>query len=404
MYFVIIILLISVTFERSVSDPGLLIHVDSNGVDTAECVLGQSPCLTLNYALSKLQDRKSDQPAVEIIVSSSKQKFPCQGIYDFNFTSLSITGVGDVTFNGLFGMMFEPDLKGVFVHIKGIRFENCIPQPKPGADPFNPGVVYAFIETLIFEDCNVHYGSSLFVRVQNLTVDRCIFSDFNSSALPVLTSWVSFPDKKFRTRNWKPLPKWTTAKSKIVTIVVRNSTIANNSGRYTGPSEDYPGPGYILVDMSGLPIDRYFEITHYSVLIENCNFTNNIIIGKTTPFLYSEYSENFAANFTIVNSNFVNNTITPDKHSYGFDSFPLISLSMNTNTSYTFTVNKCSFINYSVPPSARLGSHDSVDVEINVYESTFQSSNAPHGLQVIQEFSGSSNNTVNTHFKGNKHV
>ena len=385
------------------SDPGLLIRVNSDGADTAECVLGEKPCLTLNYALTKLQDRKSDQPGVEIMVSSPQQKFPCQGVYDFNFTSLTITGIGDVTFSGLFGMTFEPDLKNVFVQVKGIRFENCGPT-KLDSDPFNPGVVFAFIDTLIFEDCKVHYGSSLFVRVQNLTVDSCLFSDFSSSALPVLTSWVSFPGSKLGTRNLRPQPRQTVEKPKIGTIVVRNSLITNNSGRYTGPSDDYPGPGYMLVDVSGLPIDQYFEIVHYDILVENCNFTNNDVMGRTTPFLYSNYGENFSANFTLLNNNFVNNTITPNKQDYGFDSFPLLSLSMNTNTSYTFTVLACSFINYSYPPTALLGSYNTVQVRLNVLDSTFQSSDVPKGLQVIQKFSGSSSNNITTNFKGNKHV
>lgn len=400
-----IIIFTALLIQCLASDPRLLIHVDSDGIDTVECILGEKPCLTLNYALTKLQDRKSDQPGVEIMVSSSQQKFRCQGIYDFNFTSLTITGIGDVTFSGLFGMTFEPNLKDVFVQVKGIRFENCRPT-KPDSDPFNPGVVFAFIETLIFEGCKVHYGSSLFVRVQNLTVDSCLFSDFNSSALPVLTSWVSFPGSKFGTRNQKPQSRQTVVKSKIGTIVVRNSLITNNSGRYTRPSDDYPGPGYMLVDMSGLPINQYFEIVHYNVLIENCNFTNNDVMGRTTPFLYSNYGENFSANFTLFNNNFVNNTIISDKHAYdyGFDSFPLLSLSMNTNTSYIFTVVACSFINYSYPPTALLGSYNTVQIKLNVLDSTFQSSDVLKGLQVIQKFSGSSSNNITTHFRGNKHV
>lgn len=398
-----VIVFSTLILQCSASDPELVIHVDSDGADTAECVLGEQPCQTLNYALAKLQDRKSDQSGVQIMVSSPQQKFPCQGIYDFNFTSLKITGIGDVTFSGLFGMTFEPDLKDVFVQVKGIRFENCRPT-KLDSDPFNPGVVFAFIDTLIFEDCKVHYGSSLFVRVQNLTVDSCLFSDFNSTALPALTSWVSFPGSKFGTRNRRPQPRPMVKKSKIGTILVRNSLITNNSGNYMGPSDDYPGPGYMLVDMSGLPIDQYFEITHYNVHIENCNFTNNNIMGRTTPLLYSDYGENFSANFTLFNNNFVNNTIISDKHDYGFDSFPLLSLSMNTNTSYTFTVVACSFINYTYPPTALLGSYNKVQVQINVFESIFKSINTPKELQVIQTFSGTSSNNISTNFKGNKHI
>lgn len=63
---------------------GFNIHVDKDGADTvtAECVQGETACLTVNYAayaLSSLQGQKSDQPAIEILVSSP-QKFNCEGI------------------------------------------------------------------------------------------------------------------------------------------------------------------------------------------------------------------------------------------------------------------------------------------------------------------------------------
>ena len=112
-------------------------------------------------------------------------------MYAFNFTSLSIIGEGDVIFSGLFGMSFELDLKNTFVHVKGIHFDSltsCRHTSK--SDTFNPGVLFLSIETLVFEECTVRYGGSLFVRVQNLTVDSCTFSDFNSVTLPVLASWV----------------------------------------------------------------------------------------------------------------------------------------------------------------------------------------------------------------------
>ena len=254
---------------------GLSIHVDKDGADTSECIEGTKSCLTLNYALSSLQDKKPNLPPVEILVSSP-QKFACAGIYDFNFTSLSITNTGgkDVIFTGLFGMSFEPDLKNVFVHIKGIHFENCRPT-KESSDPFNPGVVFAFIDMLILEECTVRYGSTLSVRVQNLTVDSCTFSDFNSSALPVLTSWVSFPGYKFDSKTSRLAKPLHVEKSKLGSILLRNSTIANNTGTYLGPSDDYPGPGIMIVDLSGLPIDTYFDIVHYDILIVDCNFTNN---------------------------------------------------------------------------------------------------------------------------------
>ena len=393
---------------------GLTIPVDKDGMDTLECVQGTKSCLTLNYVLFSLQDKKPDLPPVEILVSTS-QKFDCAGIYDFNFTSLTIANTGgeDVIFTGLFGMSFEPNLKDVYVHMKGIHFENCRPT-KRNPDPFNPGVVFAFIDTLILEECTVRYGSTLAVRVQNLTVDSCIFSNFNSSTLPVLTSWVSFPGYKFTPKAWasagrKPLhvPPLTTEdveKSRIGSIVVRNTTISNNTGTYMGPSDDYPGPGIMIVDLSGLPIDTYFDIVHYDIIIEDCNFTNNNFVGRSTPLLYSMYGQNFSSNFTIVNSNFINNTIIPDERDRGFDSFPLLSLAMNTDTSTNFTVIKCSFMNYSFPPSALLGSLDSVNVELNVLDSVFEGHGAPRGLQVIQDLSGTSANNISTNFKGNKHV
>lgn len=380
----------------------LLIHVDKDGTDTAECIQGETSCLTVNYALSSLQDQKSDSvPAIEILVSSP-QKFNCEGIYDFKFTNLTIIGE-DVVFSGLFGMMFEPDLKSTYVHMKGVHFENC--RQTQGSDPFNPGVVFAFIETLIFEQCIVSYGSSLFVRVQNLTVDSCTFKDFNSSSLPVLTSWVSFPGYKFMTTSDQKQPPTPieNGKSRIGSIVVRNSSIVNNTGEYLGPSDDYPGPGIMLVDLSGLPLDTYFDIVHYDILIMDCSITNNLFDGKTTPFLSVRYSQKFSANFTLMNSHFVNNSIIPKKGDLGFDSFPLLSLTQNTNATINFTVIKSSFVNYSLPLSALLGSSDSVSVKLNVFESVFQGS-VPLGLQVVQDLSGTSTDNISTNFKGNKHV
>ena len=170
------------------------------------------------------------------------------------------------------------------------------------------------------------------------------------------------------------------------------------------PSEDYPGPGIMIVDLSGLPIDMYFDIVHYDILIEDCNFTNNNFVGRSTPLLYSTYGQNFSSNFTIVNTNFVNNIIIPDERDRGFDSFPLLSLTMNTNTLINFTVMKCSFVNYSFPPSALLGSLDSVNVELNVLDSVFEGHGVPQGLQVIQDLLETSANNISTNFKGNKHV
>ena len=391
---------------------GLTIHVDKNGTDTLECIQGTKSCLTLNYVLYSLQAKKPDLPAVEILVSTS-QKFNCAGIYDFNFTSLTITNIGgdDVIFSGLFGMSFEPNLKDVFVHMKGIHYENCRPTTQ-NSDPFNPGVVFAFISHLILEECTVRYGSTLVVRVQNLTIDSSIFSDFNSSTLPVLTSWVSFPGlahkfaPKWASASRKPLPLTTRDEetSKVGTIVVRNSTITNSTGIYMGPSDDYPGPGIMIVDLSRLPIDTYFDIVHYDILIVDCNFTNNNFIGHSTPLLYSMYGQNFSSNFTIVNCNFINNTITPDEHGHNFYSFSLLSLSMNTNTSTNFTVMECSFVNYSLPPSVLLGTLDSVHVNLNVFDSTFGGHGVTRGLQVIQDWSETSSNYISTNFKGNKHV
>ena len=387
------------------SGSGLIIHVDQDGVDDKECIQGQKSCLTVVYALTYLQDMKSDQPPVEIIVSSSTQKFPCQGICDFNFTSLSITGVGDVIFRGIFGLTFEPDLKNVFVRVKGIHFENCLPKDRLDSDPFNPGVVFAFIDTLIFEQCTVKYGSSLFVRVQNLTVDSCIFSDFHSTALPVLTSWVSFPGSRFKLNQLKKSKSIVAIeKSKIGTIVIKDSLVTNNTGTYTGPSDDYPGPGYLLVDVSGLPLEDYFDIVHYNVLVVNTSFSNNNFVGKTTPFLSSLYSQNFSTSFTITNTSFSNNSIIPNAHDYNFDLFPLLALSMNSNTSTMFTIMRCTFEGYTFPPSVVLGSQDSVNIEINVLDSVFQStSHVPQGLQIIHNLVETSAN-ITTNFRGNKHI
>ena len=105
-----------------------------------------------------------------------------------------------------------------------------------------------------------------------------------------------------------------------------------------------------------------------------------------------------------MNSNFINNTITPDESNHGFGAFPLLSLSMNTNTSTSFTVMNCSFVNYSFPPSALLDSLDSVNIELKVFDSVFRGCDIPLGLQVIQDLSQTSANNISTNFKTNKHV
>ena len=222
----------------------------------------------------------------------------------------------------------------------------------------------------------MRYGSSfkLFVRVQYLTVDSCTFSDFNSSTLP---GCLFLHGSKHRVNYQKPPQISTIEGPRIGSIVVRNSFITNNTGRYMGPSEDYPGPGIMLVDLSGLPIDMYFDVVHYEILIENCNITNNAFVGKATPFLSTIYSQNFSTKFLLMNSYFSDTSITPYKGDYGFDSFPLLSLAMSTNTLISFTVKKSSFINCSLPLSALLTSYISVNVEVNVFDFKFHSHNMP---------------------------
>ena len=391
------------------SADSLQIHVDSNGADTAKCLQGESSCLTVNYTLSKLQDKPRDQPPVEIIVSSSEQKFPCIGVYGFKLTSLSIVGDGNVTFIGNFALAFEPNLtKNVLVIVKGIRFENCrqsIPYSETESDAFNPAVMFVYLDTLVFEDCTVRYGNTVFVRVQNVTIDGCVFSDFSSSEQPVITSWVKFPDSLFG-KSSQLKRSWTKDNSNIGSLVVQNSLIKDNTGIYTGPSDDYPGPGYVLVDVSGLPLDAYFGIIHYDILISNCSFTNNKFIGQITPFIYSDYGQNFSANFTLENCNFVNNSITQKEGETDVDAFPLFSISMNTNTVFVFTMNQCSFLDDYYPSSGLLGYQDSVNIELNVFDSTFRSSNLPQGqgLHVTQDWSGNSANYITTSFRHNKYV
>ena len=53
------------------------------------------PCQAYRYNLHEVRD--SVPSDVEIGVSYS-QKFNCEGIYDFNFTSLAIVGEGDVAY------------------------------------------------------------------------------------------------------------------------------------------------------------------------------------------------------------------------------------------------------------------------------------------------------------------
>lgn len=171
-------------------------------------------------------------------------------------------------------------------------------------------------------------------------------------------------------------------------IVVRNSSITNNTGKYIGPYGELPGPGIMQVDLSALPKDIDFDIVHYEVLIENCNFANNVFVGGAMPLFSTMYSQNFSANFLLKNILFSDN-----------------SLAMSTNISISFTVMKSSFLNCSLPLSAHLSSYDSLNVEFSVFESKFQCHNTPFyeliPLQVIQDLSGTSTSNISTNLTGN---
>ena len=138
-----------------------------------------------------------------------------------------------------------------------------------------------------------------------MTVDNCTFEKLNGTLTPVVV--------------FQSTSLIFATSSKQQSVIVRNSQIINNKGLWDN-SNDSHNVGNI----------------QYDILVENCIVSNNTMKGKILPILVIEKCSNVSVNFTILRTNFTNN---------------------------------------SAPPTVFLGSDESVEIELNVLYSYFQNSN-----------------------------
>ena len=83
---------------------------------------------------------------------------------------------------------------------------------------------------------------------------------------------------------------------------------------------------------------------------------------------------------------------------------PIFRDEKSNNVSVNFTIVQTNFTNNSAPPTILLGSDDHVDIELNIVDSIFQNSTIPlnrYGTQIMQSIdsSGSSTNSLHTNIK-----
>ena len=324
----------------------LVIRVEKNGNDTSDCLQpgSKARCLTIDYVLKSLWEQQ--QPKVKIIVSNN-QTLPTSKGYESWVPNVEIVGRRGVVFRCNDGVSLF--LNFVFtskssVRMKGVNFENC----RTADDGI--GFIIAYAEEFIMEDCTFRNGGTVSLAlIERATVDNCRFEKLNGTMTPVLV--------------YQATGLITAISSEKPGVFVRNSHIVNNYGLLDNSTSDRNvGNGMIIFDLGGL--DRNYSID-YDIGIENCVVSNNVMKGKILPILAIEKSKNVTVNFTILQTNFTNN---------------------------------------SAPPTILLGSNEFVDVAVNIIDSVFQNSSLPldkHGLQVLQSVSssGTSANTLHTNIE-----
>ena len=328
------------------TDDRFVVTVAKNGIDTTDCLQGgKTPCLTIDYVLRNLLQKQ--RPSVRIVVSSN-QTLPSSEGYISWVPSVTIIGKKGVTFRcndgvSLFLNFIYVNTNSI-VRIRGLHFENC------RTENDGIGFIIAYLKVFTMEDCTFRDGGVVSLAlVEDVTVNNCVFERLNGTLTPVLvymaTSIIA------------------AVSSEKQSIIVRNSQIINNKGLLDNSTDSHNiGNGMMIFDLNGL--QRNYSI-HYDIIVENCTIANNTMKGRILPIFRAEKSNNVSVNFTIVQTNFTNN---------------------------------------SAPPAILLGSDDHVDVELNLVDSVFQNSSIPlnrHGIQVMQSIdsSGSSTNTLRTNIK-----
>ena len=328
------------------ADERFTVNVVKNGKDTTDCLQGgKTPCLTIDYVLRNLLQQQ--RPSVRIVVSTN-QTLPSSEGYISWTPSVTIIGKKGVTFRcndgvSLFLNFIYANTNSIF-RMRGLHFENC------RTDDDGIGFIVAYLKVFIAEDCTFRDGGVVSLAlVEDVTVSNCVFERLNGTMTPVLVYMAT-----------SIIAAVTSEKQ---SIVIRNSQIINNRGLLDNSTNSHNvGNGMMIFDLNGL--QRNYSI-HYDIIVENCTIANNSMKGRILPIFRAEKSNNVSVNFTIVHTNFTNN---------------------------------------SAPPTILLGSDDHVDVELNVLDSVFQNSSMPldrYGIQVMQSIdsSGSSTNTLRTNIK-----
>ena len=328
------------------TDDRLVINVAKNGNDTTDCLQGgKTPCLTIDYVLRNLLQQQ--RPSVRIVVSTN-QTLPSSEGYISWIPSVTIVGKKGIVFRcndgvSLFLNFVYANTNSI-VRMRGLHFENC------RTENDGIGFIIAYLKVFSMEDCTFRNGGVVSLAlVEDVTVNNCVFERLNGTLTPVLvymaTSIIA------------------AVSSEKQSIVIRNSQIINNKGLLDNSTDSHNvGNGMMIFDLNGL--QRNYSI-HYDIIVENCTVANNTMKGRILPIFRAEKSNNVSVNFTIVQTNFTNN---------------------------------------SAPPTILLGTDDHVDVELNIVDSVFQNSSIPldrHGIQVMQSIdsSGSSTNTLRTNIK-----
>ena len=341
-----LVFVLLVLFPFCQTDDRLVINVAKNGKDTADCLQGgKTPCLTIDYVLRNLLNQQ--RPSVRIVVSSN-QTLPSSEGYISWIPSVTIIGKRGIIFRcndgvSLFLNFVYANTNSIF-RMRGLKFENC------RTENDGIGFIIAYLKVFAMEDCTFRNGGVVSLAlVEDVTVNNCVFERLNGTLTPVLvymaTSIIA------------------AVSSEKQSIVIRNSQIINNKGLLDNSTDSHNiGNGMMIFDLNGL--QRNYSI-HYDIIVENCTLANNTMKGRILPIFRAEKSNNVSVNFTIVQTNFTNN---------------------------------------SAPPTILLGSDDHVDVELNIVDSVFQNSSIPldrYGIQIMQSIdsSGSSTNSLRTNIK-----
>ena len=322
-------------------EKGDVINVAENGADTKDCIEGKTPCLTVDYVIQNFDNDIA--PAMVVVTYSQKISV---SVYGFQFRDkITITGGKDIVFqcdDGVsFGFNFQAKWFGTSVNLTGIQFQNCA------------ALVFIEVVEVTLQDCTVRNGGPVrFTNALWLTIDNCVFTNISTFGEPVIYNFMQsiniYPEEP-----------------KQPTIILQNSLIVDNWG-YATSAQDIIGNGMLFFDTS---LMLQGNIT---VLIENCNISNNIMSGKPAPLLSAEHSIEMYLNISINESIFLNNSI------------PLTILLTSTNG----------------------------DIHLNVINSYFQNSSTPlggHGLQIVQAIDPyghsdviDSSNTIHANFIGTR--